>query len=637
MRLPLIPLSPYIQILREYAQILAQTTKSLSEQQDNANIKSSLEKRLNKEREKLDRLTKSMQTIQSSCLLDFNIYDIAKEIAYINCSLFRMVTLDPTWLCNFDKQSNMVPLLDFHRYLSHSFAHQVIYGDPKKKSVIQLIHLSYILLHVYRDFSGCTAILTTLHMPEVRRLESMWAPCPVKLLQVYQELVAMLSPDNNYEVYRHQLWLNTQRFLDLTPSKSQIIAVPFMHAHLDIIQNLVQTHASVQAAPDVVLSSAGQPLLASTVQLLEFCQQFNKMDPIDHCSLKSKRASTTSNNKAIKLSTSPCLDLDILQSDANVYHWIVSRAYLTRSQLHAESLHVEPLAVGEIELEAEEEHDLYWDFFDQQEPVAVIKEPSLKQVDVKDPVQATVDALDVVDSVGESSLVVVHTEQASIVVELDAVDNVKAASIHNGTLSEDHIALEDPEEQPFADMEEVESVLPEPMEYDDDDGDDDIIVLTEEDDEEWTGYPLDSTMPSQTVQDTEEEEEEDEEWTGYPITSQDEQDTAEEEKEEDEEEEVWKGYPIPSSETSPVNLSSSSASPSEQGTHRHEEWKGYQKTTEQQQQQQQQQQQLPQQHDHYPLHAIGKAAARRMQHSLSNTDTHRKRLPSPFAPSSCST
>ena len=435
-RLPLIPLSPYIQTSCEYAKLLAQTTKSLSEE-ENTTIKSSLEKNLNKEREKLDRLTKSMQSIQLSCLLDFNIYDIAKEIAYINCSLFRMVTLDKNWLCNFDKQSNMVPLLDFHRYLSHSFAHQTIYGDPKKKSVIQLIHLAYILLHVYRDFSGCTAILTSLHMPEVGRLKAMWSPCPPKLIHVYQDLVAMLSPENNYEAYHHQLWLHTNRFLNITPSKSQMIAIPFMHAHLAIIQNLVQTHASVQAI-NVVLSSAGQPLLTSSVHLLEFCQQFSKIDPLElekfssgpttasinrrlsfqsnTSSSNTNRRSSTSASKSIKLSTSTCLDLDLLRSDANVYHWIVSRAYLTRSQLHYESLHVEPLAAGEIELESEEEHDMYWDFFNQdftmKEATTIVlkKDPPIKpsrnlkvaNTNKQDPVQETVDGLNVVDSSKQS-------------------------------------------------------------------------------------------------------------------------------------------------------------------------------------------------------------------------------------------
>lgn len=740
MRLPLIPLSPHIQTSCEYAKVLAQTTKALSEHQDNASVKSSLEKSLSKEREKLDRLTKSMQTIQSSCLLDFNMYDIAKEIAYINCSLFRLVTLDPAWLCNFDKQSNMVPLLDFHRYLSHSFAHQVIYGDPQKRSVMQLIHLAYILLHVYRDFSGCTAILTSLHMPQVRRLESMWAPCPAKLLQVYQQLVAMLSPDNNYEAYHHQLWLHTQRFLDTTPSKSQMIAVPFMHAHIAIIQNLVQTHASVQAAPDVVLSSAGQPLLASAVQLLEFCQQFSKMDSADlaqyavmkrastsSSSSNSKRASTMSNNsKAIKLSTSPCLDLDMLRSDANVYHWIVSRAYLTRAQLHAESLHVEPLAVGEIELESEEEHDLYWDFFDKQAsvavsaatvikdspppPVLVVKSPKSpkqqQQQQQQDTVQATVDELDVVDSAAanEPSLVLglaVDTPTATKDMEAASVQetvNCSNKDKDGRTVSEDLVVLQSPKEQQQATVEQDlpiatskpvthqqpssnEAIMQQPiikakepaaidqeeqvpahmepavllsttdvvapvtttLAYDnDDDDEDDIIIVTEEDDEEWTGYPLDST-PSQTVQDTSTEEE-DEEWTGYPYTSQDEQDVPE--KEEEEEEEVWKGYPIPSSEDdeqqhsnddarkSPaVNVAvSSPVTPSEQqGSEpilQHKEWKGYQKTAQEEGATEQDN------NSKHQLHAIGKAAARRMQYSLSSTDTNRKRLPSPFAPSS---
>ncbi|KAG1104206.1 hypothetical protein G6F42_017119 [Rhizopus arrhizus] len=594
MRLPLIPLSPYIQTSCEYAKVLAQTTKSLSEE-DNASIKASLEKSLNKEREKLDRLTKSMQTIQSSCLLDFNIYDIAKEIAYINCSLFRLVTLDKTWLCNFDKQSNIVPLLDFHRYLSHSFAHQVIYGDANNKSVMQLIHLAYILLHVYRDFSGCTAILTSLHMPEVRRLESMWGSCPVKLVQVYQELVAMLSPDNNYESYHHQLWLHTNRFLDTAPSKSHMVAVPFMHAHLAIIQNLVQTHASVQAVSDIVLSSAGQPLLTSTVQLLEFCQQFSKIDRMEleqYATVKNnKRASYQStskrSSKAIKLSTAPCLDLDLLRSDANVYHWIVSRAYLTRSQLHAESLYVEPLAVGEIELEPEEEHDMYWDFFYKDEFVVVEEPTPVKKVSTENDdaakqqdsvvVQETVDALDVVDScepfialnhiVKEEHVPIAQdnetsnpTQDGTLTVQDDVVVKDQPAVVAESSKSKAQVTpissktavqqavpvnKDEVESMPTTQVPEDTLILrttttaaTDTIETDDDD--DDIIILTEEDDEEWTGYPIDST-PSQTAEETDLEDE-DEEWTGYPITSQD------EEEDNAEEDEVWKGYPIPSSE-----------------------------------------------------------------------------------------
>lgn len=214
------------------------------------------------------------------------------------------------------------------------------------------------------------------------------------------------------------------------------------------------------------------------------------------------------------------------------------------------------------------------------------------------------------------------------------------------------------------------------------DGEDNIMILTEEDDEEWTGYPHDST-PSQTVADTEEEEEE---WTGYPVTSQDEDD--------EEEEEIWKGYPIPNEEEhqqqhdqqqdnqdddcdddeearkSPVDIPSPST-PSGEGQelmHHREEWKGYQKTIQEAEEGGVENQEtitveeatdavtapensasrdpliisynnmnantINSKNQHHQLHAIGKAAARRMQYSLSSTDTNRKRLPSPFAPSS---
>ncbi|CEP11889.1 hypothetical protein [Parasitella parasitica] len=646
MRLPLIPLSPYIHTSCEYAKVLAQTTKSLSEE-ESASIRTLLEKNLHKEREKLDRLTENMQSIQSSCLLDFNIYDIAKEIAYINCSLFRMVTLDKHWLCIFDKQSNIVPLLDFHRYLSHSFAHQIIYGDPKRKSVIQLIHLAYILLHVYRDFSGCTAILRSLYMPEVRRLQGMWEPCPPKLIQVYEELVAMLSPDNNYEAYHHQLWVHTNRFLNITPSKSQMIAIPFMQAHLATIQQLVQTHASVQAAADVVLSSAGQPLLDSTVHLLEFCQQFSEIDPPElekyssppasatvsrrlsfqsSVSSSNRRSSILGSSKAIKLSTSPCLNLDHLRSNAKVYHWIVSRAYLSRSQLHSESLHVEPLAVGENELEVEEEDDLYWVFFNKDFAAkdtateALKKDPPTKPsrspskailTGNQDPVQETVDGLDVVDNsdhttdqTAASLISAVNTndaqnsEQEAAAAAEEPTSSISKGEPDDSAIAADNAALEANDDKPntlnIQTLETNEEQEQQPNEENQEQPEEETNKQTSENEpakvQDVQGSvalppsPLlpsassnmlqvdsqgeDSKKTSSIVGNDDDDDEDDlvilteedkEKWTGYPFKrtlSPTFSETGEEEKwtgypipkEEEDDEEVWKGYPMPSSE-----------------------------------------------------------------------------------------
>lgn len=424
-RLPLIPLSPLTQTSIEYAKALAQTAQSLSETTtegvsstnnnttNTSDIISILNKDFSKEREKLDRLTKEIQNIQSQFLADLNNYEIAKEIAYINCSLYRLVVLDKNWILNFDNQSNMVPLLDFHRYLSHSISHQIIYSiveeegrskNNKRMSLIgsssnnnnaiaQIIQIAYILLHIYRDFSGCTAMLTSLQMPEVQRLDILWGQCPSKLVSVYKELVAMFSPHNNYEAYQHYLWLHTARFLNATTPlmKSQMIAVPFMHAHLAMIRNLIHTHSVVainnsnqRVNNNNVLSDAGEKIFLSAIHVLEFCQHHSRIDPADlevvvpttgssrRLSISSNRRNSLNSVSGLKLSISPCLELDRLHSNPSKYHWLVSRPYLTRSQLHQESLQMEPLAIGEIELEAEEEYDLYWDFFSQPADIRVV-------------------------------------------------------------------------------------------------------------------------------------------------------------------------------------------------------------------------------------------------------------------------
>lgn len=618
-RLPLIPLSPLTQTSIEYAKALALTTKALSEtttdaSSSNNNIIALLNKDLSKERENLDRLTKEIQNIQSQFLSDFNNYEIAREIAYINCSLFRLIVLDKNWISNFDKQSNIVPLLDFHRYLSHAFAHQVIYSaeveetsNKKRKSlnnsnnmITQLVQIAYILLHIYRDFSGCTAILTSLQMPEVQRIESLWSQCPAKILSTYKELVVILSPHNNYEAYHHQMWLHTARFLNTPPLKSQMIAVPFMHAHLTMIRNLIHTHSAVISTnKQNILSDAGKKSFISAIRVLEFCQQHLKIDSLELAT--NKRSSHRSSTGGFKLSVSVCLELDKLHCNPNLYHWLVSRAYLNRSQLHQESLYVEPLAIGEIELETEEEYDLYWDFFRQLEPV--------KKIISKSPV---------IDQNIVDDLVIVAPDSSTKplgVTQISDTLSPKKVSIDEPTIDDDNetdIIIE--EEEPTKAKPYLSPTAPEfvPQQYIP--AEDDIIIVTEEnrdeDDEEWTGYP-----PSSQA--------DDDEWTGYPVN------------EDEEDEEIWKGYPAPKDQNSPrtIDLSTPSTPQEEVNKNRFgdEEWKGYRETSEEQENTKTKGYQIPW-NSNNNLHAIGKAAARKMQCSLSNTD-NRKRLPSSFTPS----
>lgn len=588
-RLPLIPLSPLINTSSEYAKLLAETTKSLTNDDNTPSVKNNLQKNLIKEREKLDRLTKNMHNIQTSALSDFPINEVAKEIAYINCSLFRMVSLNEKWLCNFDKQSNIVPLLDFHRYLSHSFAHQIIInceatkGLKKPTSIIgDLIQIAYILLNIYRDFSGCTAILSCLQMPEVQRLESMWNLCPMKLITAYKELVLMLSPRNDYEAYFRQLSLHMSQFLNTTPTKSQMILVPYMNAHLSTLRSLINTH--VLSTTDVVLSSVGQEMLSSFVRVLEFCQQYSQMDPSEISEYRVSPKRQSKRNSGLRLSISLCLDLDQIRSSPNIYHWLVSRAYLNRHQLYTESLTVEPLHVGEIEIEPQEEYDLYWDFFTPKPPIKPVRSNKGIQETVVNNLEVS-ETTSPADTNEEQQRNIEQDVQSTPVNEADKKLSEAVKTPEEGTVATAVVNIPKKRNSSTQTMPILSPAAPEFIPTTMVKVEDDVVILDDdEEEEEWTGYPLGSQASN----------DDDEEWTGYPIQD-----------DEEDEEEIWKGYPIPQEErTCP---SSPSTPPQDEPMEEEYEWK---------------------------ISAIGKAAARRMQYSVSNTDTPRKRLPSPFAPSS---
>ncbi|PHZ07753.1 ras GEF, partial [Rhizopus microsporus ATCC 52813] len=281
-RLPLIPLSPLVQTSIDSAKYLAAITQNLSEHPDDTR----LQKHLSSTREKLDQITKHTQTIQVSFLTQFSTQEIAQEIAYINSQLFRLVVLDSAWIANYDKRVNVIPMLDFHRYLSHAFAHEIICSSSRNDGniVAHLIQIATMLLFVYRDFSGCTAILKCLQMPEIQRIENAWSQCPPKMIKVFKELLPLISPDNQYEVYRQALWSLTHKFLDMPPMRSRMVAIPFMHAHFQVIQTI-----------------------PSTVQILEFCQQFTKIDP-------SILGPTTSSVKFTQDPKKPSMDLEQLHT-----------------------------------------------------------------------------------------------------------------------------------------------------------------------------------------------------------------------------------------------------------------------------------------------------------------------------------
>ncbi|CAO3675473.1 unnamed protein product [Rhizopus stolonifer] len=502
-RLPLIPLSPLTQASIESAKCLSKITQNLSEIPDDA----LLQKYHDSSQERLDQMTRSIQSIQSSTLADFDPQDIAKEIAYINTQLFRLVVLDATLLKNFDKQVNAIPLLDFQRFLSHAFAHEIISGT-QNNIIHQLIQIASTLLFVYRDFSGCTAILECLQMPEVQRIETTWNQCPPKMINAFKSLLSLLSPERDYEDYVNTLGSLTLPYLSAKPGG--MVAIPYLYAHLLMVHQV-----------------------PSTLQILQFCQQ---RIPIEAFSQKTMQG-------AIRRA-----DLDQLQSDPSVYHWIVSRTYLTRPQLYYESLQNVPLAPGEILLEGKEKNDLFWEFYGIEEEIESPKvsqksfdggEGSQLWVPVERAEESSSGELETISEeehyeiVDEADAYEVPESSSSVVVE-QKVDNLRKEYTPNLNFDDTDSEKDDvvPEIK-RSELKVVESEIKPTLSA----TAAEFVPTTslkapeeEEYEEEWTGYPVKE----------EEEEEEDEEWKGYPIGNIEEQ-----ENEDEEDEEVWKGYPVP--------------------------------------------------------------------------------------------
>ncbi|KAI8981718.1 ras guanine nucleotide exchange factor domain-containing protein, partial [Mycotypha africana] len=581
--LPLIPLSPLFQLSREYKKVVAQTKETLlfdchstgKEGQEQGQLleRDILEKRLAKATEKLDRLSTTLPSIQRSFLNDFNIYDVAKEIAHINSSLFRLVSLTTV---------DTNPLLDFHHYLSNAFAHQIIIETGASSSstpttttsrnstrkrkyciIAHFIHIASILLSIYRDFSGCMAILACLQMPEIQRLHPLWAACPSKFTQSYKEMVKMLSPDNDYQTYYEQLKLHTLRFMIPNDTNtSPMIAVPFIQAHLSIIQKLIQQHAFV--SPKTALSQSNHP---------------------------------HSNQHPVVL-LSMCSDLNLIRSNANIYHWLVSRAYLTKQQLNMESVLIQPLGSAEMlpspHLDEEEEekallqhwHLFRWSLYQkhyqqlqQQQRQQQEEEDEIKELDVSKPLSTmdshvqggqassrTASSTVAVDDPcqEEADTRIKVKDRESLLQETNSNNNKieKEEQIGNTTWSQTNRSKA---HQTMAFSTAVdknrcnglprqgsEEMTKHTIVDDEDEDSHTIIILAENDKEDWTGYAshhahgtleyktssTESTYPVDGKVTVEEEEDEEEEWTGYPV------DVAS--QEEDDEDEIWRGYPIAS-------------------------------------------------------------------------------------------
>lgn len=415
--LPLVPLSPLIKSTITCTNALNQATDKLKEAKNSqpavpVNTLRRLVEDTKVERSRLDNLQRQIQSVESATAFNWDPDVLARQVAAINCQLFNRVVLEKKWFCQLEKkQTNLVYLLDFHHYLTHSVAHQLIFWaelsqqksgmaarvvptvHPKDNLISHLVRVAYLLVHAYRDFSGFAAIMRALRFPEVRRLRKLWHGCPSRTRELYRELAQLMSPANNHKAYHEMLRRKLELYYHPSPvsgassSEGLTIAIPWIQPHLAMIRSIISAYTAGDNDPaaaatsvflasggggQVVLSAPGARKLAMVMATLELCQTNATSESPDlveeiansqKALLNSKRLSSAT-RKPIQLDglrspVSPVPDLNrLLPGDLVAQHWLLSRVYLTKDQLIEESIEVEPLLPGEqLACDADDEEE----------------------------------------------------------------------------------------------------------------------------------------------------------------------------------------------------------------------------------------------------------------------------------------
>ncbi|CAO3647516.1 unnamed protein product [Mucor fragilis] len=391
--LPVIPLSPIAQSYIICSNALNLATEKLTEAKKanppvQVGVLRGLLETSKVEAHRLNSLTRKMQSVEAATALFWDSDALARQIAVIDCQLYGHAFLDKRSLSQLDQeQTKLVRLVDFHHYLSHSVAHQLVYWaelvgnselaaevvppvHPTKDSLVtHFVRVAYLLLHAYRDFSGFAAIIRALAFPEVRRLnKKLWHNCNSRTKDMFRELASIVSPSKNYAAY--QVALRSKLELYVQGHGSMMIAVPWIQPHLLSIRSIVTAYTAGDnedhmSLGDIVLSAPGARKLDMELSILELCQQnncssdFSLQDILSTGGLfqlkpNNKRASmAASATKAIHIdglraAVIPVANLNHLAPGEQLtHHWLVSRVFLRKDQLINESIEVEPLKAGE--------------------------------------------------------------------------------------------------------------------------------------------------------------------------------------------------------------------------------------------------------------------------------------------------
>ncbi|CAJ0748106.1 20948_t:CDS:2 [Entrophospora sp. SA101] len=383
LHLPLIPFSPLSRNVLQYSQDLDAAKEKISnikqrnpqrknDDDDNSHLSQlrSIEDEIRTIESKAEKLNKEINLVSEVNLLYWDADVIAAQLTIIDCDLFRKIDFKKDFQTKDKKNSKPQACLDFHRYLTNSFSHQLITFDnvkssgslsrgngaqhPRESIIAHAVRISYYLLNVYRNFNSFAAIIKALISPEVRRIRRLWSNIPARTNQILKELSNHIKPDNDYSAYKEILFQKLESFRE---GNQETVVIPWMQPHYEEIKQINQSYGTGKSGGDsseIVLSPPGARKSMLICSLLEQCQLNIISQELDGDELAFSRKTTanTSTSRTINIDgVNIKLPYDLSKlgvGNLSVHHWLVSRVYLNKQQLIDESIFIEPLIENEL-------------------------------------------------------------------------------------------------------------------------------------------------------------------------------------------------------------------------------------------------------------------------------------------------
>ncbi|CAJ0921197.1 18645_t:CDS:2 [Entrophospora sp. SA101] len=377
LHLPLIPFSPLSRNVLQYSQDLDAAKEKISnikqrnpqrknDDDDNSHLSQlrSIEDEIRTIESKAEKLNKEINLVSEVNLLYWDADVIAAQLTIIDCDLFRKIDFKKDFQTKDKKNSKPQACLDFHRYLTNSFSHQLITFDnvkssgslsrgngaqhPRESIIAHAVRISYYLLNVYRNFNSFAAIIKALISPEVRRIRRLWSNIPARTNQILKELSNHIKPDNDYSAYKEILFQKLESFRE---GNQETVVIPWMQPHYEEIKQINQSYGTGKSGGDsseIVLSPPGARKSMLICSLLEQCQLNIISQELDGDELAFSRKTTanTSTSRTINIDgVNIKLPYDLSKlgvGNLSVHHWLVSRVYLNKQQLIDEKTTIDP-------------------------------------------------------------------------------------------------------------------------------------------------------------------------------------------------------------------------------------------------------------------------------------------------------